>query len=149
LALPTYQYHDVKAVSAHISYTPLSSLLIVPFPNFDIFALLAQVHLSQKTLVSVTLHIFSKSYIIRIFLATTILIFSFSIVPDFFKYVNPAKMKGIYDLFEEYKEFQYIDKSSFTSLLLLWVLLTVLFINVNYTIVNKKIMNHIEKLCYV
>jgi hypothetical protein len=46
-------------------------------------------------------------------------------------------MNGINDLFAEYQELQYIDKSSFTSLLLLWVLFAALFINVNYKIINK------------
>ena len=47
-------------------------------------------------------------------------------------------MKGIYDLFAGYQEIQYVDKSSYTSLLLLWVLFAVLFINVNYEIINIK-----------
>jgi len=47
-------------------------------------------------------------------------------------------MNGIYGPFAEYQELQYIDKISFTSLLLLCVLFAVLFINVNYKIINKK-----------
>jgi hypothetical protein len=47
-------------------------------------------------------------------------------------------MDGIYDLFAEYQGIQYVDKSSYTDLRLLWVLFAVFFINVNYEIINKK-----------
>jgi len=50
-------------------------------------------------------------------------------------------MNGIYDLFAEYQEVQYIGKISFTSFFNCGFYLQYLFINVNYKIMNKIIIN--------